>query len=224
MHAAYASRYRSSCRLFSLSPYSVPPPAPTTPPMAAPWPAPLPPPAMAPPAAPRTAPATAPIPASLTVSTVLSRCPIWTAACWLHASMAACVGAAGAIGTAGGVAACGAVWAAGAAVVVDLTTEPDVRGAELVELEVVSAAFLSVSFPLQFATTRPVARAVAPTNIRASVVSFQGLFQPSFGMARGLLSSSRSDRAGQRLLSQTAVAEIRLVRAGTMPGGPEPQL
>src|SRR5262249_41120601 len=141
------------------------------PPMAAPLPAPLPPPAMAPPAAPRTAPATAPIPASLAVSTVLSRCPDSAAACWLHASMAACVGAAGAREGAGaGEAAGGAEAAGGVAVVIGAggaggaagSVAPDTLRAGL---ELTSAGVLSASFPLQLPTTRVVVSAVAPTRI-----------------------------------------------------------
>src|SRR5215470_15793986 len=149
--------------------------------MAAPVPAPLPPPAMAPPAAPTAAPAIAPIPASLAVSRVLSRWPACAAACWLQASIAACVGTGGVAGVAGAV-----------AERVGLGPDDVARAAEVAVrgavLAVASASFFTASFPLQFATTSPVASAVAPTRINARLVSFQGLFQPLFVIAMALLS------------------------------------
>src|SRR2546421_1062559 len=146
MHRAYAARYASSCFLFSLSPYSVPPPAPTTPPIAAPLPAPLPPPAIAPPAAPTAAPTTAPTAASFTTSAVLSRSPACEVAYRLQASTAACVGTCEARPTR----------ATGA-------------------LAVPKAPLISfVSLPTRLATTSPVTSAIAMTNAMAIAVAFHG--------------------------------------------------
>jgi len=113
--------------------------------------------------------------------------------------MAACVGTAGAVDGAGAVDAVGDVEATGAVEVaavlgaVDalgaagVAVEPVARDAVRAEFEVTSAAFLSVSFPLQFATTRPVASAVPPTSTSARLVIFQGFFQLSFNMSTALL-------------------------------------
>src|SRR5437879_3718040 len=116
--------------------------------MAAPLPAPLPPPAIAPPAAPTAAPTTAPIAPSLTTSIVLSFEPVSLAAYLLHALIALWLGAAGALATRAGVACC-----------------------------TVCCAFCSWaarSPPVQFATTRPVTRAVAITTAMPIVVTFHG--------------------------------------------------
>src|SRR5437660_6552772 len=158
MHRAYAARYASSCFLFSLSPYSVPPPTPSTPPIAAPLPAPFPPPAIAPPAAPTAAPTTAPIAASLTTSLVLSPSPTCADAYRLQASTTSCVGTAGP--------ACTVRGGAGFRLV----------GRGCWTCRVLAGAFCSASWfePDQFATTRPVISAVAMTSAMASAVIFQG--------------------------------------------------
>jgi hypothetical protein len=113
--------------------------------------------------------------------------------------MAACVGTAGTVDWAGAVDAVGAVGATGALDVTVVAGAVDALGAAGVAaesvardavragLELTSAAFLSVSFPLQFATTRPVASAVAPTSASARLVIFQGFFQLSFNISTALL-------------------------------------
>jgi hypothetical protein len=107
--------------------------------------------------------------------------------------MAACVGTAGAVDWAGAVDAVGAVDVAVVVGAVDalgaagVAAESVARDAVRAELELTSAAFLSVSFPLRFATTRPVASAVAPTSTSARLVIFQGFFQLSFNMSTALL-------------------------------------
>ncbi|PYM29758.1 MAG: hypothetical protein DMD80_06095 [Candidatus Rokuibacteriota bacterium] len=131
----------------------MPPPTPTTPPMAAPLPAPLPPPAIAPPAAPTAAPTTAPIAPSLTTSIVLSFEPVSLAAYLLHASIALWLGAAGALATRAGVACC--------------------------TFCCVFCSCAARSPPVQFATTRPVTRAVAITTAMPIVVTFHGFIRLS---------------------------------------------
>src|SRR6266403_1552856 len=116
--------------------------------MAAPLPAPLPPPAIAPPAAPTAAPTTAPIAPSFTTSIVLSFEPAALAAYVLHAAIALGLGAAGMLATRTGVA-----------------------------CATFCCAFCSCaarSPAVQFATTRPVTRAVAITTAMAIAVNFQG--------------------------------------------------
>src|SRR5688572_1823468 len=104
MQFAYAARWRSSDFRLSLTPYSAPPPAPSTPPITAALPAPGPPSTIAPPAAPTAAPRTAPIAPSFTSSVVLL-CGASRAACWLQVSMTAWEGRATGAATTAGVAA-----------------------------------------------------------------------------------------------------------------------
>src|SRR5262245_36880572 len=119
--------------------------------MPAPFPAPRPPPAMAPPAAPTPAPTAPPIAASLITSIALS--PV-DRACRLHASTSAVVGVA-------------ATLAAPAFGPPAFWVTPAPVGA--------AAVGFGTSALYQFATTRPVVRAVPAIRIRASVVIFQGL-------------------------------------------------
>src|SRR5438132_889242 len=133
--------------------------------MAAPLPAPLPPPAIAPPAAPTAAPTTAPIAPSFTTSIVLSFEPASLAAYLLHAAIALWLGAAGMLATRTGVA-----------------------------CATFCCAFCSCaarSPAVQFATTRPVTRAVAITTAMAIAVNFQGFIVSPSGLGMRYLLGTR---------------------------------
>src|SRR5207245_1604623 len=116
--------------------------------MAAPLPAPLPPSAIAPPAAPTAAPSNAPTAPSFTTSTVLSRGPVATAACSLHALTTTCSGTRG-------------------RAVTCATVREGVLTAE-------AAAAVSSGFD-RLAITIPVTSAVAATSAMPMAVNFQGL-------------------------------------------------